>query len=104
MAEFSEVVKQYIRMCRLSTCEKCVLHGPPCWVRAKENPEEFELCIMEWAKKHSEPVYPTWYDWLKEQGILYHPDPSTINDKGFKPIPAEIAKKLGIEPIIRREQ
>lgn len=94
MAEFSEVMKQYIRMCRLSTCEKCVLHGMdvlPCGARAKENPKEFERRVMEWAEAHPEPVYPTWKTWLISEWVANTP-------KIDEPIPADIAKKLGIKP------
>lgn len=99
MAEFfSEVMKQFNRLCQSTSCAKCPVNAHCTWDDMMSGPDEFEKLIMDWAKAHPEPVYPTWYDWLKEQGILYHPDPGTINDKGFKPIPADIAEKLGIEP------
>ena len=98
MAEFSEVMTQYKRMCDSNSCIGCPMEGNCGLQDAKLFPDVFEKCVMEWANAHPEPVYPTWYEWLKEQGILYQADPATINDKGNEPIPADIAKKLGIKP------
>lgn len=59
MAEFTEVLKQRKRMCRISGCSThCLLHylnnktGSPCDNYILEYPEEAEEIIMEWAKEH----------------------------------------------------
>ena len=91
MAEFSEVMKQYKRMCHLGNgCEECVLHDMnvrPCLTRAKKYPAEFERRVMEWAARHPKPVYPRWSEWLDAMGydLFFH-------------IPADIAEKLGVRP------
>ena len=61
---------------------------------------------MTWAAEHPEPVYPTWGDWLAEQGVLVcdvsYPNKRywyAINKQKIEqPIPTDIAEKLGIEP------
>lgn len=105
MAEFSEVVRQYIRMCRLSACDECVLRdmdGRSCSVLTHVNPEEFERRVMEWANTHPEPVYPTWAEWLIGVGVLERTRLAyggcDITSKVLEPIPANIAEKLGIKP------
>lgn len=77
--------------------------------------QEAETIITTWAAEHPEPVYPTWREWLIKLGIvsfetdfraLLDTRPTTlantvkayINEEGSKPIPADIAQKLGIEP------
>lgn len=77
--------------------------------------ERLEATVTKWAAEHPEPVYPTWREWLIKLGIisfepdlhsLLHPAPTTLknavkaylNEEGSKPIPADIAEKLGIEP------
>ena len=75
---------------------------------------EFEDIVMKWAADHPEPKYPTWNEAWKQlfpngQGA---PCPATYDMKyaseqcgetcyGCKnrPIPADIAEKLGIKPI-----
>lgn len=77
--------------------------------------------IQSWAAEHPEPVYPTWGEWLEQQGICFSSItnysyvngitiPEVFNyqiegktafmcgDKVNEPIPADIAEKLGIEP------
>lgn len=71
-----------------------------------------EQIVMDWAKAHPEKVYPSWIAWQQ----AYFPDARcTICPMVFgcecayaeaqcpecvrKPIPEEIAKKLGIAPI-----
>ena len=98
MAEFVEVTKQFNRLCGSTSCPECPLEGHCWWDRACSAPDEFEKLVMDWAKEHPEPEYPTWYEWLKEQGILYTEDLAPISDKGFEPIPADIVEKLGIKP------
>lgn len=100
MAEFSEVMRQWRRMCKHSDCESCEIidkHSVhPCDKSMDELSEDdlqqIEHIVMEWAAEHLEQVYPTWGTWLTEKfgydlrGIIYDH------------IPADIAEKLGIEP------
>ena len=116
MAEYSEVIKQFKRMCKVGNCATttgCPMY-PSCNISqcrkiAFERPAEFETRVMEWAEEHPEPVYPTWAEWLAENGVFgpfkdIKTDFSEIEilykmrDMMFKPIPADIAEKLGIQP------
>lgn len=70
--------------------------------------------VEAWATEHPEPVYPTWAEWLIEQGLAehktvfsheYHADAlyvtdfdTALNKAVHKPIPANIAEKLGLKP------
>ena len=110
MAEFSEVMRQWQRMCKsmqmknMSCKEDCLLgHNPTCGELEYASLEEIknaETVIMKWATEHPEPVYPTWSEWLQEIGVAevgsgmlsIHP---AIAEQ---PIPADMAQKLGIEP------
>ncbi len=111
MSEFSEVVKQLGRICasNFGECDICNLR-PFCPTRtfldkyAKSGrAERLEEMVMKWAAEHPQPVFPTWGEWLNEQGVvikiidngalIYEPDAKTQ-----QPIPADIAQKLGIEP------
>ena len=88
MAEFSEVMKQFDRLCVSSSCPGCPLEGNCDMAYARDYPQVFEERVMEWAKAHPPgPVYPTWGDWLDHSNQLLH-----------NRIPAGIAKKLGIKP------
>lgn len=126
MAEFQEVVRQAKRMCKAhEDCEECKLNGdascpfcinPERWEDGAS--EAIERIIMDWAAKHPEPTYPTWNEWYKATfpNSNYHtiPCPSmfykiceTSNYHGEvecyecknRPIPADIAERLGIKPI-----
>ena len=103
MAEFSEVMKQYKRLlvAHNSGEETPIDVHYPCMM---ENTEHFEKTVMAWAAENPEPVYPTWGEWLHDKGIIL--DACQHNEiehwilglNAIKPIPADIAKKLGIEP------
>lgn len=81
----------------------------------QEDVEKFEAAIMSWAAENPEPVYPTWVEWLSKQDLVeikegqfvkrridaYEYESKTVvilNANAAKPIPADIAQKLGIEP------
>ena len=106
MAEFLEVLRRAKSMCMAfgTNCEGCELHErsnlcplivhdddyvPMNW-ELKDMPE-IERIVMDWAEKNPEPRYPTWTEWLCE----YYRHGGDLR----KPIPADIAKKLGIKPI-----
>lgn len=130
MAEFSEVVKQWRRMCKyysdkgmkaeqLSCVDTCPLgHNTVCGIIKDALDSDIETMVKEvakWTAEHPEPVYPTWGEWLEEMGIMadIHDRPnknkqvlevcgkplySIPTAKVLYPIPADIAKKLGIKP------
>lgn len=105
--EFVEVMRQWKRRFEaekiLTDSETSGLDA--LWL-AMDNPEEIESMVMSWAAEHPEPIYPTWGNWLAEIGLINWQN----NGEGeysvmfptfkmCKPIPAEIAQKLGIEPV-----
>jgi hypothetical protein len=49
-----------------------------------------EAEVLQFLEDNPTPVYPTWIEWLR--------------DNGSKPIPEEIAEELGIEPIEPRKE
>lgn len=70
--------------------------------------------VMDWAKAHPEPRYPTWKEWWRREfpnadtdiapcmfGVRERFGCTSGNcDKcRAQPIPADIAEKLGIKPI-----
>lgn len=122
MAEFTDVMKQFDRMCLYyQRGLKCPMGCPmggmnisECRKIAFEQPGIAEKTVMSWAKDHPEPVYmyPTWAEWLKEQGfvtrktvesvdhrpgvITYkHEDVDVLAGKAYDRIPADIAERLG---------
>lgn len=100
MAEWMEVMNQFDRMClyhqRKHECPMgCPMSGvniSQCRKIAFECPDSVERTVMSWAAEHPEPVYPTWGEYLH----TLHNEPSSRELS--KPIPADIAEKLGIEP------
>ncbi len=133
MAEFTEVMKQALRMCKDLTCVNC-----PVWLEKEEvcgfrlpfNPnfEEFEKDVMEWAEENpekSEPfkwVYPSWEKAWKSlfPDAVFIPCPSKWFGKAYAPLfvcaeancdyckttpmHPEIADKLDIAPIGRERK
>lgn len=116
VAEYSEVIKQFKRMCRYTNrngspndCPLyCKGHGcniSHCRLLAFED-KKFQNVVMAWAAEHPEPVYPTWRDALLKCGLLYEQRDNKSGSREIKPnwpemakpIPADIAQKLGIEP------
>ena len=125
MAEFREVMEQLKRMCssygtRCTGCvignvDECCLYikAPNSWGDA--DIKDVEAKVMKWAAEHPEPKYPSWHEAWRQlfpdgQGS---PCPSYYNMKHEpewcgsddckrcknRPIPADIAEKLGIKPI-----
>ena len=114
MAEFQEVMREWARMCMgdhkkktkedLYTCDGCPLRGFPCH-ELRRDWNRVEKIVMAWATEHPEPVYPSWCEWLVDIGVfpkMLNTIPSraldAISEGVSKPIPADIAQKLGIEP------
>lgn len=124
MADFTIVMHEMQRMCDAFTnadeCQHCPLvHNPVCGTPSDMTDEEIrkaEAAIMAWAAEHPEPQYPTWFGWLESEGILIletvpcQSKPTSTSTqqsyvavlrgtpKMYRPIPADIAEKLGIEP------
>lgn len=115
MAEFKEICRQWHRMCakcqeQYDGCDEgCPMgENDVCgFIRRATNAdiEQAEHVIMDWAKANPEPVYPTWAEWLMEHGLIFASSSAymkhwyVINQSGLeKPIPADIAEKLGIKP------
>ena len=123
--EIYDFLKSWKRMCNSMTemngCEDCQIvrntHGARCGDMPCEmqDVESIAREVEKWAAEHPEPVYPTWREWLIKLGIisfepdfhsLLHPEPTTVtnavkaylNKEGSKPIPADIAEKLGLKP------
>lgn len=117
MAEFQEVMKQWRRMCNACSdntgCHKeCPLYNiveGGCGAIYEESFAdvvdfaELNRRVDQWAAEHPEPVYPTWYAWLANNGVVpieLHPDEAMlVTEIGLlKQIPACIAEKYGIQP------
>ena len=110
MAEFREVIKQFNRMCDFYQSKRSCPMGCPmnglnvsqCRKQITEAYIDAERIIMGWTAEHPEPVYPTWYEWLANMGVVPIKLPpnqaATVTIGLLQKIPAEIAQKLGIEP------
>jgi len=126
VAEFAEVWKQWKRMCLAvkgngdQSCENCKLCNLECDAEYPKDQNYYdgktiEAIIMSWAAEHTEPVYPTWEEWLQSIGVMESsegllrrikaqlyidgiPAHAVPTSKVLQPIPADIAKKLGIKP------
>lgn len=123
---FQEVMRQARRMCKTEganeyDCETCPRNGKSCVPRAHfsfktGDDEEYERDVMKWAEEHPEPIYPKWDEvWHQlfpnamEKGapcLRYFFSRNEINvmcpnceECRDRPIPAEIAEKLGIKQI-----
>lgn len=107
MSDFTEVMKQWRRMCKAQddgsnrdVCATCPMGGvEQSCVAIFEGDMDYvrvEKVVTKWAQENPEPVYPAWRDWLRSQYPLM--GPYTMTDILETPIPADIAQKLGIEP------
>ncbi len=58
--------------------------------------------VDAWAAENPEPLYPTWLDYLHTVGLVTKTENCTPYGFDFtkvmKPIPADIAEKLGLKP------
>ena len=123
MAEFSEVMRQAARMCRAhEECEECPVNmiadmvPSGCLFGSGIDAGYIEEKIMGWAADNPEPRYPTWKEWqntnFPNNDALMRP--CIFESEEYfgcvkleidcekcmnKPIPADIAEKLGIKPI-----
>lgn len=113
MAEFSEVMQQWKRMCNYYTergndnidaCAICKFEGDgsnclAVYEDSEIDTAEVERVVMAWAAEHPEPVYPTWEDFLETVGIgEFVTGTARLAWLRKTHIPADIAQKLGIQP------
>lgn len=126
--EFVETMQQAHRMCMTylgDCCRHCpLLQDENCTMDAfseksfdTQAVQKLENVIMDWAKQNPKPVYPSWEEGWKQifPDALYTPCPANYGKKykntscasvscercRERPIPAEIAKKLGIKQIVK---
>lgn len=120
MAEFQEVIRQFNRMCKAAMTEEDIcLIDDDMPTAALIHPDSFEKMVMRWANEH--PEYPTWIQWwetnfgnsgAKMVSPCSFASPKELGCSSIsgecdrapyycwhKPIPANIAVKLGIRPI-----
>lgn len=125
MAEFFEVMKQIRRMCWSISCnncilprrsdEMCILEDAPAKLTDEEI-AEIEAKIMKWAAEHPELRYPTWEEWQRQtfpdalrlilpctfMGVIDgYCSRHNCHECAKHHIPADIAKRLGIQPIAK---
>ena len=91
-------------------CCDCRLEDFGCAIYDDEGEKDYSIVEREvsaWAAENPEPVYPTWGEWLIKQGILKAGTTTMhgitwqpVGDNLFEPIPANIAEKLDLKPII----
>ena len=111
--EFVQIMKDWRRMCKAQNdticgeCSSCPMgdDGKSC-MAVYENEFDavdfahIEQTVMSWAAEHTEPVYPTWGEYLCNIGLIH--DCTESEDAIYRLfnniIPADIAQKLGIEP------
>ena len=119
MAEFIEVMKQARRLCAAEKeCKKCLMwnsQGSFCRtdvLRSANDDAGTEQIVMSWAEAHPEKVYPSWDEYQDEmfpnhtRGICpmmfgaecLHYNTACAECRS-KPMPAEIAEKLGVRPL-----
>lgn len=120
MAELWEVTRNAHRMCDAYDCDHCPItyESVLCALASDKDLtygviKKFESKVMQWAKDHPEPRYPTWEEWHTKNfpDVIGNLTPCTFapiselrcaetNCRACRsrPIPADIAKKLGIRP------
>ena len=108
--EICDFLKSWKRMCNSMTemngCEDCPImkntHGARCGDMPCEmqDVESIAREVEKWAAEHPEPVYPTWWSWLINEGVIEKGSTYTgaFDQLKTTSIPADIAQKLGIEP------
>lgn len=99
MAEFKDVIKHWVRLgedacgnCPIETdCSRFMEVEDVCLCEFFEDvAEKLETAVMAWAAGHPEPVYPTLIEYLRGLGLDHH--------RMCDPIPADVARKLGLKP------
>lgn len=126
MAEFVDVLKMARRMCKnVDACDDCPIYDSLSGYCKLSRPlfssdSDFAKCeaaIMEWGAENPELRYPTWLEWQRnhfpDAAITMRPcvyisytdarcrDYKDCGDCQSQPIPADVARKLGIKPIAK---
>ena len=109
MAEFQDVMREYVRSRKTKHFDEPLLPWKPSQMTGAAI-EAMEKVVQEWSKANPVPEYPTWAEWLIEQGVL-GAEPYKVKAAGhdgavvlattksaFKSIPADIAERLGVKP------
>lgn len=118
MAEFKNVHRNMVRMCDAmraedNGCAPCPLDGICAkFITLSEDAiATIERVVTEWAAEHPEPVYPSWEEGWRQlfPEAKRTPCPDNLGLKNCthvvctvcksRPMPAEVAEKLGIKPI-----
>ena len=102
-------------ICNVNECHKRI----SC-VASISDYKNVERIVMNWAAEHPEPRYPSWNEWQKqiapeatnpinacafmsrmekEKAYGYSACAVSCAECGNRPIPADVAEKLGIKPI-----
>lgn len=109
---FEETMREWRRMCDTEAakdevnCGECPFHAHDgmCGYIFDLDPTKFEEMagsIKHWSDTHPKVQYPTWGDWFLKRGQV------AVTSNGYchwgdllnTPIPAEIAEKLGVDPL-----
>lgn len=111
MAEFSEVAKNWIRLCKyqskkhdgIGICIDCPLNDNDnnvnCFcnvdpdVIVPEDIPKIEKIVMNWAKEHPEPRKPTWLELLVSLGV-YNGIRADLYKELGKTVPDDILEAL----------
>ena len=126
MAEFVDVLKMARRMCKnVDACDDCPIYDSLRRYCKLSRPlfssdSDFAKCeaaIMEWGAENPEVRYPTWKEWQRDhfrdaertmRPCMYINftdahcgDYKDCADCANQPIPADIAKKLGVKPVAK---
>ena len=97
---------------KYNVCDNCRLkdYGCPAIYESENASTDWghiEKVVTAWAAEHPEPVYPSWGEWFVEHGDLVDGWQNATNAAWMantalsifmKPIPADIAQKLGLQP------
>lgn len=131
MAEFVDVLKMARRMCKnVDACDDCPIYDSLSRYCKLSRPlfssdSDFAKCeaaIMEWGAENPELRYPTWQEWHSTNFPDFEDYITPCNFMPMQevealmgkrcadlrccqciklPIPADVAKKLGIQPIAK---
>lgn len=120
--EYGEMMRQFRRFCAAQDeiaeqagmdfqCEGCPLEknsvcdNLPCEVKP-EDVEMAERVVAQWAEEHQEPVYPTWYEFMRANKIIPVEDCVDYKTLGKWLVKAtiqhDLAQKLGIDPVAEK--
>lgn len=109
MAEFTQIMDDWARMCKSyrsspNGCTGCPLEDAKCYKELPchmGDPNKIEDAVMIWANEHTTPVYPKWGQWFLNMAMVplrydkQNDWDAVINSR----IPEWVAKRLDIAPI-----